>query len=280
MMSSLFGMFVNPTTPAPGRRGPRAAVSCAALFATLWLLSAPGVTRAEGDDNEWRISVTPYGWIPGMDGKVGVRGRESDVNVSTGDVLDNLDKFELALSGHVEARKGKFCIMLDGMYIHIQDDVGPRSGTDVDVKFAIAEIAESYEVLRFPVGSGGNSDLALEALGGFRYYYSSIKVDLPIGGISGNGSRDWVDPFIGLRGALSLGDQWTLYGRGDVGGFDIGSDLAWNAIGGVSYNVTKNFEITGGYRWLDIDYHDGSGNREVTFDVQLAGPFIGATFRF
>ena len=40
-----------------------------------------------------------------------------------------------------------------------------------------------------------------------------------------SGSVDWVDPFVGarLRQLLAPGQNLTL--RGDVGGFDVGSDF-------------------------------------------------------
>ena len=38
--------------------------------------------------------------------------------------------------------------------------------------------------------------------------------------------------------------------------------------------------LHGGYRVLDLEFDDGSGASEVSFDLQLYGPFLGLSFVF
>ena len=42
-----------------------------------------------------------------------------------------------------------------------------------------------------------------------------------------NGSTDWVDPVVGLRGRVKLWKATTFYAEGDIGGFDANGDSAY-----------------------------------------------------
>lgn len=67
---------------------------------------------------------------------------------------------------------------------------------------------------------------------------------------------DWWDPFIGLRGRLNLSETWYFTAKGDIGGFGVGSDFAWQAEGALGCQVTRNFFVELGYRALSMDYED------------------------
>ena len=54
-----------------------------------------------------------------------------------------------------------------------------------------------------------------------------------------SGSRAWVDPFFGFRGIYQLIDQWHVAGKGDVGGFSLGSELTYSLYGAVGYQCTE-----------------------------------------
>jgi hypothetical protein len=102
--------------------------------------------------------------------------------------------------------------------------------------------------------------------------------------IAKSGSVDWVDPFIGarLRQEMAPGQNLTL--RGDVGGFDVGSDFSWQVIATYDFQlcVTDRYVIDGylGYRALSVDYSEGSGVNRYEFDAIQQGPVMGATVRF
>ncbi len=46
---------------------------------------------------------------------------------------------------------------------------------------------------------------------------------------------------------LDLNDKFSLSLRGDVGGFDVGSQFTYNAVGLVGYNISRVAGL-----WLDI----------------------------
>jgi hypothetical protein len=145
---------------------------------------------------------------------------------------------------------------------------------------------------------------AFDVLAGGRYWHqeTSVSADLnatinvtgPLGiidltqtrnrVIARSGSVDWVDPFIGarLRQQLSPGQDVTL--RGDIGGFDVGSQFTWQVLATYNFQLcrTDRYALDGylGYRALSVDYSQGSGNTRYEYNVLQQGPVIGATLRF
>jgi len=87
---------------------------------------------------------------------------------------------------------------------------------------------------------------------------------------------DWWDPFIGLRGRLNLSRAWYLTGRGDIGGFGVGSQLAWQVEAALGWQITRNIFAEAGYRVLDMNYQ-GNG---LTYDVLAHGPQLTIGVRF
>ena len=64
---------------------------------------------------------------------------------------------------------------------------------------------------------------------------------------------------------MAPGQNVTL--RGDVGGFDVGSEFSWQVIATHDFQlcVTERYTIDGylGYRALSVDYSEGSGAKSL-----------------
>lgn len=88
-------------------------------------------------------------------------------------------------------------------------------------------------------------------------------------------TESWIDPLIGFRGRLNLTDKLYLAARGDIGGFGVGSELAWNAFGSLGYQWTDRFSTELGYRYLSMDYSDNG----FIFDADMSGLFLGMTLK-
>jgi hypothetical protein len=130
---------------------------------------------------------------------------------------------------------------------------------------------------------------AIELGAGFRYndYFESIvgvryidlSVDIRLFGplaLQASGSEDWWDPFIGANIRAPLGEKWSFRGRADIGGFGVGSDLAWQLEALFEWRMSARASLQLGYRAIDIDYEkDG-----FVYDVLIQGPQAGVTFRF
>ena len=90
-----------------------------------------------------------------------------------------------------------------------------------------------------------------------------------------SGSKSWVDPFVGFRARYNVTDKLYIAGRGDVGGFGVGSDLSWNAVGAIGYQWNNRFSTEMGYRCLSVDYSEDG----FVYDTETSGVFLGLTFK-
>ena len=79
---------------------------------------------------------------------------------------------------------------------------------------------------------------------------------------------------------LPLGKAFSFTVRGDVGGFGVGSDLAWHAYADIGYCASDLVSIILGYRAIDIDYEDGKGSNYFKYDMATSGPAMGVIFTF
>jgi hypothetical protein len=93
---------------------------------------------------------------------------------------------------------------------------------------------------------------------------------------SASADKDWVDPIFGARAQWNISDKWYLAGKSDIGGFGVGSDLAWAVQGTVGYNFTKKVSSEIGYRYLQTDYEDGA----FTYDIAEHGLYLGLNVKF
>ena len=64
---------------------------------------------------------------------------------------------------------------------------------------------------------------------------------------------------------------------GSVGGFGVGSDFAWHAVGLFGED---NARVVGGYRAMYQDYTDDSGEDKFEWDVTLHGPILDLVIEF
>lgn len=88
--------------------------------------------------------------------------------------------------------------------------------------------------------------------------------------------QDWLDPIVGVRAQWNINDKWFLAGKSDIGGFHVGSNLAWTLQATVGYNFTRNVSAELGYRYLHTDYTDGS----LDYNVAQAGLFTSLNVKF
>jgi hypothetical protein len=95
-----------------------------------------------------------------------------------------------------------------------------------------------------------------------------------------NISQDWTDPVIGGRWIWDFADVWGLIAVGDIGGFGVGSDFTWQAMGLVEWQPFRYVSLVGGYRALYQDYEDGSGLALFRYKVTLHGPMLGLNIKW
>ncbi len=244
------------------------AVPIAALCA---IVVVPGRAARAQTDDEWHVSLTPYGWLAGSSGRIGFAGGIADVDLGAGDVLDHVDLSVMAL---LEARRNRWWLRLNMTYISMSDRKAVEEGSESTVIFeheqTILEPELGYTV--YAADWGG-----VDALAGGRYWHPKVDVsaDTPGGDVGiASGSRSWFDAIGGLRVRFNPAERWHLSAKGDVGAG--GSTLTWQAIGGVGYDLSNCCSLDAAYRHLDIDYdRDAFVN-----DSYLSGFALGLGIRF
>jgi len=243
-----------------------------------------GPAALTGTNDSWDFEITPYLWTIGINGNFLVKGASADVDVDFGDILDVAD---MALSMRGEAWHGPIGFTLDITWLTASEESsapGPLVGGDLGLDMLIAEFTVSY-LFDWPLTDepGDKRLLTIEPIVGVRYVDLRMDVGIDLGPISlptVDGSQDWIEPFVGFRTRVQLSDHWTVAGGVNFGGFDIGSRLTWVAFLGVDYRFTKLFSAKLGYKWMDIDYTDGSGINRFEMDATIQGFWIGLSFHF
>lgn len=225
---------------------------------------------ASAHSAEWDHTMLIYLLGAGLDGKTQLGPVVADIDQSFSDVLEHLD-----VGGMGSYR------VSNEIWAHTIDAIYTGSTADMTLASGQRAQAESNQLIAaYDIGYAIAPHF--EVLAGVRY--NSLDVDLAVGSATGpqraSGSKDWVDPFIGVRSILPFSNTFGLTLRADVGGFDVGSKLAWQAIAWLNWNLTDDFFATLGYRILDTDYEDGSGNSLFKYDIAIHGPGLGFGWRF
>ncbi|HRX62344.1 MAG TPA: hypothetical protein P5260_14190 [Candidatus Competibacter sp.] len=268
-----------------------AAVAGAGMLVSGGLASAAGVDMYDG---QWHYSLTPYAWFPNIHQTLQYStplggGKTVDVEVKPDSYLSNLD---FALMGTFEARKGDWALAMDLIYndfsnqdSKIRNVQGPGgnlslpidTSLNVDIKALIWEGIGSYTVARSATGT-------LDVFGGVRYLGLKTSTDLSFSGPEGiigrSGSQSnrlnvW-DGIIGVRGEVKIGDSgdWFLPYYLDIGAGSH-SNWTWQGWTGVGYRFDWG-DVVLAYRNL----YYSTDEDKVIEDLRMAGPALGATFRW
>ena len=271
------------------------------------LAVASGDVVAQDDSDGWQFSLTPYLWLPTIDGTLNYSpppggGGAPDIEVGPTDWLDLLNIGAL-ISG--SARKGRYSISSyfvylsltsenDGRVISVEDNITvpgvpvpiPISAslnlnTRTDLDGLVWMIAAGYALQETETSS-------LDVFVGARYFSVDVTsswdltadvttpggtVVLPAQGSIASDVDIW-DGIIGVRGYSKVGSgKWSVPYYVDVGAGD--SDLTWNAMIGMSREFGWG-ELVIAYRHLDYD-QDVNG---LLQNFSFSGPGIGARFNF
>jgi hypothetical protein len=92
-----------------------------------------------------------------------------------------------------------------------------------------------------------------------------------------SGTADWIDPFVGLRARYNLSDRFYAVAKADIGGFGLGTELVWQAYGGLGCQLSHSIATELGYRYFSLDY---SGSSDLTADMQMSGIVLSLLIRF
>ena len=155
------------------------------------------------------------------------------------------------------------------MYFRVADE-GKFDGlnTKATVTQQLYAVAGAYRVNEGPH--------VVDVIGGLRYNSVKWDVESTVQALNFKETKDWLDPYIGVRVQHPLGDRLTVEGYADVGGFGVGSDLSWQASAGINYSFTPSMTGKFGYRHVDNDYSEDG----FTYDMASSGIYAGLGIRW
>jgi hypothetical protein len=243
----------------------------------------------------------------GASGNVAAKGQVVDVNAGIGDIFGKTDSL-VALMATLEARRDKLSLGLDLIFTQMVGSPGiatqrnpvpwlnftASAGASVKSTLVVVEGSAAYELVRPQPAT------ALDGLVGVRYWHAvtdmsfgftatgTIQTPADVGlfsrsvGVAGasTGSLDWADPILGLQLRHEIAPHHRLRLRGDVGGFGVGSQFTWQALGVYAYEFSAgptSWSAVLGYRAIGVNYSAGGSN---SIDLTLHGPVLGVSAKF
>lgn len=232
-------------------------MSVLVLAIAVWLWSPGASAQAvhEPEADHWRYLIAPYAWATAIDGTIGVRGVQTEVDASFSDLLQVVD---IAAALHFEAQKGKWGYFGDAFYAKLSVDAPTQAGNiSVENKMRIFEVGGVYEF-----------NPLFQGLFGVRAQGVDVDLDFP-GARRISGDQDWVDGFVGVRIIPVRSEKWYLSLRGDVGAGD--SDSVLNGVISAAYRFNKTWSLIGGYRILSTDLSEDN----FKWDINMSGLGLG-----
>jgi opacity protein-like surface antigen len=230
------------------------------------------------DPSSWSFHVSPYMWFAGISGDVGVNSNlpTVDVDVSFAEIFKAIDWFPPPVMLAGEVRYGRFAFTSDLIFLGMEADDSKTRGPvtvkgELDMDTVVWTFGGSFRAIEY-----GPATLDLLAGGRLWNVDATAKFGGPFAARQRGGSETWVDPILGISGRVELGSGFALQAEGDVGGFGLVSDIDWQVLGTLQYQVADSITLDAGYRYLAVDYKNGG----FLFDMALSGPIIGASIRF
>jgi hypothetical protein len=282
------------------------ATSARLLSASLWLLLSALILTAQAQtipraEPGWQFSVTPYAWVPSIDGTLryqlpGQPGPDSaDVGADSISVLEALN-FAAMISA--EARYQRYSVMTDFIYLDlgasgskVRDvnfggggstgvETNLDRGTESSLSGSLWTLMGGYTVLQ---GDWGHADI----VGGFRLFSLNSETNIrlagdvtaPSGSASFNrnaklsDSATLFDGVIGMRGRLGIGKGFYAPYAFDIGTGS--STLTWQASAGLGYQFSWG-GVALGYRHLSYE----QSSKNLVQDLSFSGPFLALNFTF
>jgi hypothetical protein len=225
--------------------------------------------------SKWHCLLEPYMMFPNMNGTVGIGNLpESHLDENPGDIFSH---FQFGAMLYAEAYNDKWLVSSDFTYMSLGQDITGKliAFGHIDIKQLGWELAILKRIKPW---------LSLGLAGQLNNIKSDIDVAINTSTTpttkSSSFSKTWVDPSVVAAIKMPLASKWSLRFRGNIGGFGIASKIYWQTQLYVDYHVSKNFQLSAGYRAIKVDYEKGSDADKFLYNVTTFGPIIRFGFNF
>ena len=115
-----------------------------------------------------------------------------------------------------------------------------------------------------------NGTLDLLAGGRMNFFKTTLQLEGPNRSAEGSVKQSWLDPLIAARAKFPIGGKWGLSLYGDVGGVIFGSDVTWQGLATVDYQISRKMNVGVGWRHWKVNYDKG----DFLYNVRQTGPII------
>lgn len=244
-------------------------------------------------DSSWRLHLSPYVWLTGVDGSINVGGAATAISIGF-DEPPGLTNAGFRLLAAAE--KGDWTIAADLTLADIElEESDEIAEIEVGLEQTILAVKAGYRILPrsaepdpvrgLPRGLG----LVLEI--GLRYWDiamdSRVAFDLlPPGQLPPElrlqGDDRWVDLLVGASYQAPLSRHLAISAEANIGGFAIGSSsrVSWETSVAATLVAARHWAFSAGYRALQRDRATSEGSADRRTEAMLHGPLLGATYSF
>jgi len=247
----------------------------------LCAIQVSGQVAAENPGG-WEYSIAPlYLWAKNIQGTSALGPTEAELDLDfQDDVLENLDA---AFAIHFQATQGDLSFFLEYNYAKLDPTVDAFLGPiPIEVSVDFEETIWEGGV-RYVVAETGSTKWRV--FGGIRNFDQDVSVKIAGQGPQGkvlkvSGGDDWWHGFGGVGVITQLSQNWRFIANADMG-YKSSDNQSVHAVGFFDYRFRGWGSVFFGYRFLDIDYHNGeSGVQTYGFDGDEQGPLFGLNFYF
>lgn len=227
-------------------------------------------SNGELSDNQWHYYATGYIWIPGIHGTVGVRGFDTSVHLSAGDIFSN---FKGGLLGVFTPTYNRFSAPVDYMWMRLKPTqnipFAPNYSVQSTLNFSIVTPKVAYLMVNKP-------KFKIYGTMGPRIWHlgTTLNVQPTILDSSLYKGSTWTDFVAGSRFSAPLGSKASVDVLGDAG--EGSATLDYQVAGFLNYQVKPKLALQGGWRYLTVHY----GNNGSVLNSTIQGVLFGATYKF
>ncbi len=248
-----------------------------AVVVCLSLVSSVDSRAAE--PKGWKMEVTPYAWLAGLEGDVTIDGRKTEFEKEFSDILDAVE-----LGGSILGvfQYDRFLVwgQLDGFSLSTDNlDVEDQpEGGSLDTDMMLGELAVGYQV------DGWAEGQTFDLLVGVRSLTIENELTLNSGETLSSDDRDKdsrVDGILVIRPSMpvlpSMIDGLRFNPTLAIGGGD--SDMVYELFPQFQYQITDNIAARLGYRTVGYKIK-GERDEDNELNINLAGLILGLGITF
>lgn len=241
------------------------------LVAAFAGLTLPLTAAAQENASDWSGQITPYVWASGLGGSVTPLpgGPTLDFDKSFGEVLEDLD-VAFFLAGQLRYQR---IVVMGDFSTSTASKEGAVPVPGVGILPADGRLNQRSITLTGGYRVADQEGLTLDVMGGLRHWSVRSTIDVAGGAISRSPRVSFTDPLVAVKANVGLAPRLSAIAYGDVG---IGSRSTAQLLLTLNYQVSEHVFLSGGYRQLWLEYAKGGARGDVT----MAGPLVGATWRF